>query len=288
MHERPSRRSVLASAGALAFAGLAGCTGGDTGTDATTDTTATGTADAAPTERAPSVDWSGVADFRTWLTEYSTLPSSNARFDYQSVDLGTVIESGRASFLDLSVDNVDGVLFQSGNTIVVGSFNRSALSNAVEVADDHEVNGEYEGYTTAEAVEGETKLALGEDAVLAGSDLPVYIDTHRGERERLEESDPVFTTILGKLPERGVVAGQYGPPAGGEIDAEAIEAWGTSMASVEADTGTWVYAFESGTSDETVEAVESGLAASALTDEVTDRSEDGRFVTFTATMADLG
>jgi len=288
MQERPSRRSVLASAGALAFAGLAGCTGGNTGTDATTDTTATGTADATATERAPSVDWSEVADFRTWLTEYSTLPSSNARFDYQSVGLGTVIESGRASFLDLSVDNVDGVLFQSGNTIVLGSFNRSSLSNAVEVADDHEVTGEYEGYTTAEAVESETKLALGEDAVLAGSDLPVYIDTHRGERERLEETDPVFTTILGKLPERGIVAGQYGPPAGGEIDAEAIEAWGTSMASVDADTGTWVYAFESGTSDETVEAVESGLAASALTDEVTDRSEDGRFVTFTATMADLG
>lgn len=291
MQERPSRRSVLAGVGTLALAGVAGCTGGDSDstTAATTDAdTATGT-DAAPTtESAASVDWSEVADFRTWLTAYSTLPSSNARFDYQSVSVAQIVENGRTSFLDLSVENVDGTLVQSGNTIVLGSFNASALANAVEVSDGYEVTGEHAGFTTAEATERETEFALGEDAVLAGSDLAVWIDTHRGERDRLEESDPVFTRIFEKLPERGIVAGQRGPPAGGEIDVEAIEAWGNSMASLDADTATWVYALEPDTSDETVDELADGLAASAFTDEVTDRSEDGRFVTFTATMADLG
>lgn len=289
MQQRPSRRSVLASAGTLALAGLAGCTSGDSESDTTSATDSTADATVGTTESdAPSVDWDEVAGFRTWLTEYSTLPSSNARFDFQSVALDDLVESGRASFLDLSADDVDGFLSQSANVVYLGEFDADALTTTIEESADHEVTGEHEGYTTAEAAEAGTEFAVGEDAVLAGSELSVWIDTHLGERKRLEEAAPVFTRIFARLPDRGVVTGQYGPPAGGEIDAEAIEAWGHSMSSLDAGEGTWVYALEPGTGEAAVDELASELGASVFTTEVTDRVVDGRFVTFTAEMRSLG
>jgi len=291
MQERSSRRSVLATASGLALAGLAGCTasGGDDGatTQATTDESTAATTEqgdtATTTEASATVDYSEVGDFRTWLTDYSTLPSSNGRFDYQRVGLDTVVGVGRTSVFDISAADADGALVQSGNGIVLGSFDVADLVADVEASADHEVTGEHEGYRTAEATESGSELAVGEDAVLAGSDLSVWIDTHLGERDRLEEVDPVFTRILERLPHRGVVAGQYGTPAGGEIDAEAIEAWGTSMESLEAGEGTWVYVLEPGTDESAVEELASELAASAFTEAVTGRRRDGRFVTFEAT-----
>lgn len=300
MQERPSRRSVLASAGALALAGLAGCTG-DGGTDATSTTTTSGattttpstTSETATTSQetettseadAPTVDYDEVADFRTWLTAHSTIPESNNRFDYQSVGLDGVVGVGRTGVFDLSADDADGALVQSGNVVLLGEFDADALVEDVEASDGHEITGEYEGYRTAEATETGSELAVGEDAVLAGSELSVWIDTHLGERERLEETDPVFTRIVRRLPHRGLVTAQYGTPAGGEIDAEAIEAWGTSMPSLEAGEGTWVYVLEPDTGEAAVDELADELAASAFTDEVTDRSRDGRFVTFDATV----
>ncbi len=289
MQRRPSRRSVLASAGTLALAGLAGCTSGDSESDTTSATDSTATATTTTTESdTRSVDWEEVADFRTWLTEYSTLPSSNARFDYQSTGLDTLVGSGRASFLDLSVDDVDGFLSQSANVVYLGEFDADALTTTIEESADHEVTGEHEGYTTAEAAETGTEFAVGGDAVLAGSELAVWIDTHLGERERLEEAAPVWTHIFERLPDRGLVTGQYGPPVGGEIDTEAIEAWGHSLSSLDASEGTWVYALEPGTTGDAVDELASELGASAFTTEVTDRAVDGRFVTFTAAMRSLG
>lgn len=296
MDDRRSRRGVLASAGALTLTALAGCTGdGSNATDTPAtetprDTTRAQTTTDGPgttASDAPAVDWDEVADFRTWLTDYSTLPSSNSRFDYQSVGLEQVVGAGRASFLDLSTDAVDGFLTTSGNAFYLGDFDADALVDAVEDSPDHELTGDHEGYTTAEATETGTEVAVGDDAVLAGSELSVWIDAHVGQRARLEETDPVFTELLARLPERGIVAAQYGPPAGGEIDAAAIDAWGTSMASLDADTGTWVYAFEPGTGEAVVDDVAAGLTDGAFTTGVTDRSRDGRFVTFTATLADL-
>lgn len=294
MQERPSRRSVLASAGALALAGLAGCTTGDGATGATTTAAPTQTTTSESTtsqqpettaaDDAPSVTWDEVADFRTWLSDHSTLPSSNSRFDYQSVGLDQLVSAGRVSFLELSPADADGFLTQSGNAIYLGEFDADALTSAVEESPDHEVTGEYEGYTTAEATERGTELAVGGDAVLAGSELSAWIDTHVGEQERLEETDPVFTRIIRRLPHRGLVTGQYGAPAGGEIDAEAIEAWGTSMVSLDSGEGAWVYALEPDTSEAAVDELATELGESAFTDEVTDRRRDGRFVTFDATM----
>ncbi|MGB9963834.1 hypothetical protein [Halobacterium hubeiense] len=275
MQRRPSRRSVLASAGALALAGLAGCTGGDAESDPTAEPTATATSD-------PSVDWSEVAEFRTWLTEYSTLPSSNARFDYQQVNLDQVVGVGRTSVFDVAPEDADGALVQSANVVVLGDFDRESLVADLEASEDHEVTGEYEGYATAEAAETATEYAVGGDAVLAGSELAVWIDTHLGERERLEEADPVFTRIFERLPDRGLVTGQYGTPAGGEIDAEAIEAWGHSMPSLAAGEGTWVYALEPDTGEAAVDELAAELGESAFVTEVTDRAVDGRFVAFTA------
>lgn len=294
MQERPSRRSVLAATGTLTVTALAGCTGGDsddatssdpTDTATTADTTGASTTTEATTADAPSVDWDEVAAFRTWLTDYSTIPESNHRFDYQSVGLDRLVESGRASFLDLSPADVDGFLVQSGNVFYLGGFDAGSLADTVEASEDHELTGEYEGYTTAEATETGTEFALGGDAVLAGSELTEWIDAHRGARQRLEEADPVFTRIFRRLPDRGLVTGQYGPPAGGEIDAEAIDAWGTSMPSLDADDGTWVYALAPDASEAEIDELASELDASAFTGEVTDRTVDGRFATFTATVA---
>lgn len=295
MQQRPSRRSVLASAGLLAVTGLAGCTGGDTGdatrTDDTTRTrettrssTTSGATTTPDTTESPgeSVDWDDVADFRTWLTDYSTIPESNHRFDYQEVDLDTVLSSGRLAFLDVSTSDVDGALFQSANAFFLGSFDQGVLVDAVESSEDHEVTGEYEGYATAEATESGTELLVGGDAVAAGSELSAWVDAHNGDRERLEEVDPVFTHIFERLPDREFVTAQYDPPTGGEIDTEAIYAWGTSMPSLETDAGTWVYALDPA-SEEVVAELESDLAASAFVEEVTDVSVDDRFATFTAT-----
>ena len=296
MQERLSRRSVLASASAVALAGLAGCTGGDGGDTTTTgDPTLTTTSQPTTSEQsettgddAPAVDWDEVADFRTWLSAHSTLPSSNSRFDYQSVALDGVVGVGRTSVFDLSAADADGALVQSGNTIILGAFDPDALVADVEASADHELTGEHEGYRTAEATESGSELAIGEDAVLAGSELSVWIDTHLGERERLEETDPVFTHILRRLPHRGLVTAQYGPPAGGEIDAEVIEAWGTSMASLESGEGVWVYVLDPDTSEAAVDELAAELGESAFTEAVTSRRRDGRFVTFEATMPTPG
>jgi hypothetical protein len=306
MQQRPSRRSVLATAGGLALAGLAGCTGdGDGGDGATTDAPTQTTTSEQPTTTtseptttsdqpettteadAPDVDWDEVADFRTWLTGFSTIPDSNNRFDYQRVRLDGVVGVGRTSVFDLEPDDASGALIQSGNTILLGEFDADALVADVEASADHEVTGEHEGYRTAEATERGTELAVGEDAVLAGSELAVWIDTQVGERERLEETDPVFTQIIRRLPHRGLVTAQYGAPAGGEIDAESIEAWGTSMPSLEAGEGTWVYVLEADTGEAAVDELAAEFEASAFTEEVTDRSRDGRFVTFDATTPSL-
>lgn len=292
MQQRPSRRSVLAGAGTLALAGLAGCTSGDSESATTDEPTATTTettdttADETTAESdAPAVDWSEVAAFRTWLADYSTLPGSNRRFDYQGVGLDRVVGTGRASFLELAADDIEGFLVQSGNSIYLGEFDADALTDRIEDSPDHEVTDEYAGYTTAAAAETDTEFAVGEDAVLAGSELSVWIDARRGERERLEEVDPVFTRIFERLPDREVVTAQYGAPAGGEIDADGIEAWGNSMPSVEPESATWVYALDADATEAEIDELEAELAASAFTGEVTERRVDGRFVTFSATVA---
>lgn len=289
MQRQPSRRSVLASAGTLALTGLAGCTtgGSESETTSTVTDTTTGATTRSTDSETPDVDWSSVADFRTWLTDYSTLPSSNARFDYQEVGFEQLVGAGRTSVFDIATEDVEGVLLQSANVFVLGDFDAEARVADLEADESHEVTGEHEGYTTAEATETGTEFAVGGDAVLAGSDLTPYIDTHLGNRERLEESAPVFTRLLERLPDRGLITGQFGPPTGGEIDADAIEAWGHSLPSVDAADGTWVYALEPGTSGDSVDELEGELAASAFTKDVTDRVVDGRFVTFTASMAEL-
>lgn len=295
MDDRRSRRGVLASAGALTLSALAGCTGGDSNESddtATTDpprtTTRATTDDPATTDSdTSSVDWDEVAEFRTWLTEYSTVQPSNSRFDYQSVGLEQAVSTGRTSFLDLSADAVEGYLITSANVFYLGDFDTDALVATIEESSKHDVTGEHEGYTTGETTASGTEIAVGDDAVLAGSDLSVFIDVHVGKRSRLEETDPIFTELLTRLPERGIVGAQYGPPAGGEIDTSAIDAWGTSTASLEADTGTWVYAFEPGTETAVIDDVAAGLTSGVFANEITARSRNGRFVTLTATLADL-
>lgn len=293
MDDSPSRRSLLASTGALALSGVAGCLGGRPGdsapapadpTDAPEETAATTTTDD-PADAA--VDWSEVAAFRTWLTDHSTFPSTNHRFDYQEVDLDGVAGSGRAGFLGLDAADVDGFLVQSGNAIFLGSFDAAALTDAVESSDEHEVTGEYEGYVTAEATETRTELAVGDDAVLAGAELSAWIDARRGDRDRLEEVDPVFTHLFRRLPDRGLLTAQYGSPTGGEIRVEEIYAWGHSMASLDADAATWVYVLEDAATEAVVADLEAGLDESVFTESVTDVAVDGRTVTVTATPTTL-
>lgn len=305
MQERPSRRTVLATAGSLALSGLAGCAGGgdDDATTAgpsTDDATtagsstddATATTDSDPTDTqsttgtadAPDVDWNDVSPFRTWITDYSTIPGSNHRFDYQAAALEDTLAGERTDVLDLSADDLDGVLFQSANVFFFGEFDVDAVVDALSSDDDHEMTGEHEGFELAEGGEAGTEFAVGSDAIGVGSELTHWVDAHVGERDRLEETDPVFTRILRRLPDREFVTAQYGAPAGGEIDGEYIDAWGTSMSALDAETATWVYALDPDAGSGDVEDLESELEASAFTESIADRETDGRLVTFTATV----
>jgi len=244
-----------------------------------TDDAATSSADDATT----AVEWEEVAAFRRWLTDYSTIPDANYRFDYQRGYAEAFVEGGRVAFLDLPRDAVDGHLTQSGTVVHLGAFDRESLVERVEADEDHELTGDHEGYALAENDATGSTVAVGEDAVLAGSEVTPWIDARVGVRDRLETVDPDFTRLFGRLPDRGVLTGQYGPPAGGRIDNEEIALWGNSMESPDADTATWVFLFddERALTDDALESLETGLEP--LTEEITDASADGRFATITAT-----
>ncbi|WP_135851465.1 hypothetical protein [Halorussus salinus] len=292
-----SRRSFVAS---VAVA-LAGCTGtsereADSGSSTTTGvpttdddpTTAVTESDSERTtaeseDRAPTVAWDEVAAFRKWLTDYSTIPNSNHRFDYVGGYAESYVKGGRVSFLDLSRDSFDGHLVQSGNVVHLGSFDAASLTDRIEESPDHERTGEYEEYVLAEQTETGIEVAVGDDALLAGSDLRKWIDTRLGKRQRLEQVEPDFTRVFRRLPDRGLVTGQYGPPTGGEIDDDAIKLWGLSREGLSSDTATWVYAFETAEdlTAEALTAIEEGLGPTV--EEVTGSERDGRFATITAT-----
>lgn len=300
-----SRRAVLA-AGAVA---IAGCSGGesdatspdddasdasDRSTDAPTTTDGPATTDeattadaASTTEPSSSVEWDEVAEFRKWLTDYSPIPGGNRRFDYQRGYADSFVAGGRVAFLELSPDDVTGHLTQSGTVVHLGSFDGEALVGKIEASDDHERTGEYEGYATAEATDARSELAVGDDAVLAGADVTEWIDARRGNRPRLEAVEPEFTRLFRNLPDRGVVAGQLGSPAGGEIDVDAIALWGTSMPAVDAGAATWVYVFEStdDLTDDALAELERGLEP--LTEELTGSTADGRLATITGVPVQL-
>ncbi|WP_128477879.1 hypothetical protein [Halorussus pelagicus] len=292
-----SRRSFVASV-AVALAGCAGTSkrGNEsdsaTTTTQTTDERTTTGSDAEGTtvesdDAAPTVAWDEVAPFRKWLTDYSTIPNSNHRFDYVRGYSDAYVKGGRVSFLDLSRESFDGHLTQSGNVIHLGSFDAASLTARIEESPDHERTGEYEKYAFAEQTETGIEVAVSDDALLAGSDLRTWIDTRLGKRERLEERDPDFTRVFQRLPDRGLVTGQYGPPTGGEIDNDAIKLWGLSRGSLSSDTATWVYVFETAEdlTDEALTSVENGLGP--LVQEVTNSKRDGRFATITATPVQL-
>jgi hypothetical protein len=297
-----SRRSFVASV-AVALAGCAGTsdrgsesdgsattnvpTTGDSTTDDEQTTATAGSDDERTTtesdDAAPTVAWNEVAPFRKWLTDYSTIPNSNHRFDYVRGHSDAYVKGGRVSFLDLPNESFDGHLVQSGNVVHFGSFDAASLTDRIEESPDHERTGEYDEFVFAEQTETGIEVAVGDDALLAGSDLRMWIDTRLGKRQRLEEEDPDFTRVFRRLPDRGLVTGQYGPPTGGEIDNDAIELWGLSRESLSSDTATWVYAFE--TAEElTAEAlanVAEGLGPTV--EEVRNSERDGRFATITAT-----
>lgn len=302
-----SRRAVVAAAAVA----LAGCSGGDpnatnesdprtddasgqpdqpaddapTTTDAPPATDASSADAASTTDPSPTVEWDEVAEFRKWLTDYSPLPGSNSRFDYQRGYADSYVAGGRVAFLELSPDDVSGHLTQSGTVVHLGSFDGEAMIGKIEASDEHERTGEYEGYATASATDANTELAVGDDAVLAGADVTEWIDARRGNRPRLEDVDPEFTRLFRRLPDRGIVAGQYGSPAGGEIDIDAISLWGTSMPSLDDGTSTWVYVFEEETdvTDDVLAELRRGLEP--LTEELTGSAVDGRFATITGVLA---
>lgn len=287
MPSTPSRRSLLASAGTV-LAGFAGCSGGDSGTEGSPDRTTTatpGTGTPSRTVDAPPVDWDGVAPFRTWLTDHTTLPSSNYRFDYQRTGLEDLLGTGRVSVFDLSAAEVSGFLTQSGNAIYLGSFDGDALAEALASSSDHERTGSHAGYATATSADGVTEFAVGDDAVLAGSDLDAWIDAHRGERPRLEEVYPVFTLLLSRLAARGIVTAQLGPPTGSDLPGDAVYAWGNAMAAADADEATWVYVTADSPTESLVADIEATLADSPLVAGVDDVTVEGRVVTLVGTPA---
>jgi len=230
--------------------------------------------------------------FRSWLTDERLREDSNLRFDYARGYTEAFV-GGRVEPLNLTSENVDGHVTQSGTTVHLGGFGIDAMTDRIENAEGFEVTGEHEGYVVAEGtVEAGDRsitfpVAVGEDAVVVGEGYEAHIDAHTGERDRLEGVEPDFGVLFDELPLEGyaTVAGEYGTPTG--TSANVTEYVSVSGVAHETPTGgdtTWVYVFDD--SDD-VTPKRAGILASSVQSgvgEVNDTETDGRVVRLSGTV----
>ena len=236
-----------------------------------TDGQEDGTGDAEASEP----NWDEVKEYRKWLTDARLRENSNLRFEYTD-GYTDVFVGGRVEPLDISSENVDGHLTQSGRVVHLGGFDTETLVERVEEADGYETAGEYEGYTVVEgAVNGTTvELVFAEDAVVVGEGYEAAIDARVGNRERLEEVESDFTLLLDELPEGETVAGQYGAPPESSPVGEYVSVWGVSHETQTGGETTWVYVFED--ADDVTPKRAGILASSIQLGDANDTETDGR------------
>lgn len=287
MDRRHSRRAVLAGGASAVLGGLAGCLGQD-------DDGQDDIADEAPRDNdsATSEPDSAQVPFRDWLVTPELAPGvsddTNRVYRFEYVPGGFLSRTeqdrvqGRASVLDIDPAVLEGQLLQIPAVIYFGEFDQSALETAIEGADGYTLTGEYESYRTAQNTEAGTQFALGEEAVLIGRELELWIDTRTGANTRLEETTPVFTQLFDRVPTGLNVAGQLGPPPTFEAELDSINAWiSTTAEPIAGETvaQTWVYAFDGQPSEDSTQAVQQELSSNPLIGSITETTTDGRFLT---------
>ncbi len=249
-----TRRRLLALAGA---ASVSGCLDGEGEDDESVDDE-TPEGNGEEDEEAEETTFSPeeADEFRLWLAHERPREDTNHRFDYAEGYAPSYVEGGRIEFLDIPAESYDGHLSQSGSAVHLGEFDVDTLLERVEEDDEHERAGVYEGYAL---VEGEdVTFAIDENAVVVGEMYETLIDTRNSELDRLEEVEPDFTMVFDELPDAGSMTGQYGPPIGGDVDAEEIHLWGHSLETPTGGDATWIFVFEEEdeVTDETVEELE--------------------------------
>ncbi|RQG89140.1 hypothetical protein EA462_12270 [Natrarchaeobius halalkaliphilus] len=290
-HSRLSRRGVVA----LAAVGLAGCTssedrnddggtnGGNTDDTNGSESDANGADERDSTDRDIEANWDEAAPFRTWLLD----TDANRRFDYtEEFPADADPASGFPDVFGVSDGAIDAHLIQTGTHVFFGSFDSESIVDGVEAADEYDSAGQYEGYAllTQTLPDGQPQdIAIGSDVIVVGNDYERRIDAHRGERDRLEETDPEFTHLFRELPHETTVSGQYGSPTGANVDIDELHLWGVSSEFPTAETMTWVFVFEreedlTGTALEELEGISSG---------VEDSSIDGRTATVVGAPPDI-
>jgi len=265
--ERRELLTVLAGSG---FAGFAGCVGN--GDDAQNGDETTDVA------------------FREWLTNPDV--TETTRFEYSETQIEQAIE-GRLTVLNLDPQQVEGYLIQLPALILFGDFDVSRLEATLEETDEYRLAETYESYRmaypldTEESDDGlvESQFALGTDAVLLGRDLDLWIDTQNGDSERLEESYPIFEDLFRRLPDQTNVTGQLGRPPTWEEGPDGLEAWGTSVPTLDPGeiTQTWIYAFTESPTTNQIERVEQNLS-DTIVESIDQTETDNRFLTVTGTV----
>ena len=232
------------------------------------------------------------ASFRSWLTDDRLREESNLRFDYARGYTEAFI-GGRVEPLNLTSENVDGHVTQSGTAVHLGGFDIDTMTNRIEDAEGFEVTGEHEGYTVAEgAVEAGDRnvtfpVAVGEDAVLVGEGYEAHIDAHTGERDSLGEVEPEFRMLFDALPvnNSATVAGQIGAPVGtGSTISEYVSVSGVAHETPTGGETTWVYVFDDA---DDVTPKRAGILVSSVQSgfgEVNDTETDGRIVRLNGTL----
>jgi hypothetical protein len=289
-----TRRRLLAAA-AVGATGCLNDDGTDDGPGNASDGNRTdGTGDGAneTDDETSAENGADATGFRSWLTDERLREGSNLRFDYAHGYTEAFV-GGRVEPLELSSDNVDGHVSQSGTVVHLGDFEVDSMTDRIEAADGFRTTGEYEGYVvaegTVEAGDGNVTfpVAVGEDAVVVGEGYEAAIDAHRGERETLEEVEPDFGILFEELPlgEYATVAGQYGVPAGGSSAVgKYVSVSGVAHETPTGGDTTWVYVFEDA---DDVTPKRAGILASSVQGgfgEVNDTETDGRVVRLNGTV----
>lgn len=267
-------RSALTRRGLITVTavGLAGCLGSDDEEEVTDDW---------KTEDEPEQidgNWKDSDEFREWLTDESAYSESHF-FEFVAGYSKSLV-SPRLEAFDLTGENVDGHLIQSGAEIHLGQFDAESIVSQFEDSDDHEVGDEHEGYTIVDE-----DVAVGDDAVLwygMEGDLTRRIDVRTGAEDRLEAADPTFTDLFETLPDGSIVSGQYHSSEWDEFDIDELSLWGSSIESLESGEATWVFVFE----DES-EPTEDVLAElETVAEEVHDAELDEETAIVTGTVPD--
>lgn len=286
-----TRRELVVAAGL--GVGLAGCTSGGDGDSSDDDDGPTGDDSSEPLggidpndiearrERMPdpgvAVDWSEAAEFRKWLFDDGN--ESDSRFKYTET-LPEDREFALSGPTGVDRDRIDGHLSHVDAEVLFGAFDADAIAAALEDADGYDAAGEYAGYRVvdergADPVAG--TIAVGDDAIVLGSDYERAIDARHGDRDRLEDVDPWITHVIETLPDEPPVSGEYLKPPVGGIDFDEIYCWGASVPAGGDETATWVFVFDR--PDDITDDVRSTIETVA--EEVRDSNVDGRTLTIT-------